>query len=83
MIWLGDGAGVPRLSVQKGKGKWCEPAWKVWNHLVWQDLGEFGATLARVARWGCSLGRTAKCPDVPNVRNTEALVGRSDEQAVC
>ena len=74
---------MPGLSGQKGEGKRREPAMKVWNHLVWQDLGEFGATLARVARWGCSLGRTAKCPDVPNVRNTEALVGRRDEQVVC
>ena len=53
VIWLGDGAGVPRLSLQKGKGKWCEPAMKVWNHLAWQDLGEFGATLACDAWWGC------------------------------
>lgn len=49
VIWLGDGAGVPRLSVQKGEGKEREPAMKVWNQLAWQDLGEFGATLACVA----------------------------------
>ena len=47
---------MPRLSGQKGEGKRREPAMKVWNHLVWQDLGEFGATLASDAQWGCSLG---------------------------
>lgn len=32
----------------------AKPAWKVWNHFAWQDLGEFGATLACDAWRGCS-----------------------------
>ena len=74
---------MPRLSVQKGKGKWREPAMKVWNHLAWQDLGEFGATLACVALLGRFPATTTKRADTPNVRNTAALVDRNVEWTGC